>query len=134
MSGGGGLAALPAALRPRTRPGEYVFVSVPRPDPGLAALAAASIREGEGVTLVLPRPDADAHGLAYGFVAAWITLEVHSALDAVGLTAAVAGALAARGIACNVLAGFHHDHLLVPAARREQALAALSALDGRAPA
>ena len=56
-----------------------------------------------------------------------ITLDVNSALDGVGLTAAVAQALAARGIAANVVAGFHHDHVFVPAAQGEAALAALEA-------
>jgi hypothetical protein len=53
---------------------------------------------------------------------------VHSALDGVGLTAAVASVLAERGIACNVVAGFHHDHLFVPWERREEALEALASL------
>ena len=70
------------------------------------------------------------HGESPRFVAAWLSLRVHSALDAVGLTAAVSRALADAGIACNVLAGFHHDHLLVPAARRADAIAALHALRG----
>ena len=57
-----------------------------------------------------------------------ITLTVHSALEGVGLTAAVAGALAQAGIACNVVAGYHHDHLFVPWDRREEALAILQRL------
>jgi hypothetical protein len=44
------------------------------------------------------------------------------------LTAAVAGALAERGIACNVVAGFHHDHLFVPWGRRDEALVLLQRL------
>jgi len=53
---------------------------------------------------------------------------VHSALEGVGLTAAVTSALADMGIACNVVAGFHHDHLFVPWQRREEALDALRRL------
>ncbi len=60
------------------------------------------------------REQSDSAGLPYDLVAAWITLTVHSALDAVELTAAVAGQLAGAGISCNVIAGRHHDHLLVP--------------------
>lgn len=84
-----------------------------------------TVREDEGLTLVLDRQQADHLGLPYDYVAAWITPRVHSALDAVGLTAAVAGALASDGISCNVVAGYHHDHLFVPA---HQAQAALDAL------
>jgi hypothetical protein len=72
--------------------------------------------------------DARRMGLVPEFVAAWLTLNVDSALDAVGLTAAVSGVLAAEGIPCNVLAGYHHDHLLVPIESAERAMAALNAL------
>ncbi|MBX9401145.1 ACT domain-containing protein [Lysobacter sp. BMK333-48F3] len=119
-----------ATLQVDARDGEYVFVSAPHWDALPRELAQATIVEAEGPTCVLRREHADARGLDYDFVAAWLSLRVHSALQAVGLTAAVAQALAARGIACNVLAGYHHDHLLVPAARREDALAALLALRG----
>jgi hypothetical protein len=67
-------------------------------------------------------------GLQFEFEAAMITLQVHSALDAVGLTAAVSSALADAGIACNVVAGYHHDHLFVPYERGEEAVAILTAL------
>ena len=47
----------------------------------------------------------------------------------VGLTARFAGALAAAGVACNVIAGACHDHLFVPPEQAEQALAILATLD-----
>lgn len=124
------LAKMLATLQVDVRDGEYVFVSAPHWDALPRELAQATIVEAEGPTCVLRREHADERGLDYDFVAAWLSLRVRSALQAVGLTAAVAQALAARGIACNVLAGYHHDHLLVPAARREDALAALLALRG----
>ena len=67
------------------------------------------------------------------FVAAWLTVEVRSALDAVGLTARLATALASENIACNVLAGYHHDHLLVPFEMADRAVAVLEALRGSRP-
>jgi uncharacterized protein len=134
MSGERDLARLLASLNVTARAGEFAFVARPAPDPALATLALAMVTEDEGITYVLPCEVADARGLPYDFRAAWLTLGVHSALDAVGLTAAFANALARRGIACNVLAGFHHDHLLVPADRRDDALTVLADLarDGRA--
>lgn len=57
-----------------------------------------------------------------------ITLEVHSSLNAVGLTAAVSGALARRGISANVVAAFYHDHIFVPAGQAQEALETLGAL------
>ena len=77
---------------------------------------------------MLPVAEAEAAGFAETFRCAWITLTVNSALDAVGLTAAVATALTNDGIACNVVAGFHHDHLFVPTESAQAAMAALEAL------
>jgi hypothetical protein len=92
---------------------------------GSDVAVAATIVEDEGLTSVVSVADAEWSGESPAFVAAWLTLNVESALDAVGLTAAVATALAADGIACNVLAGFHHDHLLVPEERADDAIASL---------
>ena len=39
------------------------------------------------------------------FRAAWISLTVHSDLEAVGLTAAFSTALGQAGVSCNVVAG-----------------------------
>jgi uncharacterized protein len=116
-------------MEPFREPGEFVFVSLP----DLSALASlATVVEREGVTHVFRKEDADAFGFTYSFVAAWITLRVHSALDAVGLTAAVSTALTAEGISCNVLAGYHHDHLLVPSNRASDAIAVLEQLSATA--
>jgi hypothetical protein len=123
------LATLLASLTATARDERYVAVSVSHED-AEAIGAAASIVEDEGTTLVLPQAEADALGLTYDYVAGWITLEVYSALSAVGLTAAVSGALADAGISCNILAGFHHDHLLVPEDRLDDALRVLADLAG----
>jgi hypothetical protein len=109
------------ALDPFRRPGEFVFVVAA----GAVPEAEATVREDEGQTVVLPRSRADELGLAYDFVAAWITLRVQSTLEQVGLTALFSRALADAGISCNVLAGVHHDHLLVPADRADDAIAVL---------
>lgn len=113
MAGERNLDVLIASIEPVVRDGRYVFVTV---DTATAAMLPAEIvvRETEGVTVVVAQAEADARGLPYDFVAGWITLQVHSALDAVGLTAAFAAALAEHGISANVVAGYYHDHLLVP--------------------
>jgi hypothetical protein len=81
--------------------------------------AFALIREEEATTLVRVDPEGE-----------WarITLTVHSSLSSVGLTAAVAAALAERRIPSNVIAATFHDHLFVPWNRRDEALGALHAL------
>ena len=128
-SSGDGERDLPRLLRdldPRLGPDEVVFVVTPSVSDDVRPLAW--VREDEGTTFVLPRADADRLGLPYTFVAAAITLRVHSALDAVGLTAAVASALSEAGISANVIAGYHHDHLFVPAHDARRALEVLRAL------
>jgi uncharacterized protein len=131
MPGERDLETLLRSADPEVRPGSFVFVVV-RDEALLDQLdPEATIRESEGLTAVVRRERADALGVPYDYLAAWITLRVHSALDAVGLTAAVSSALARAGISCNVIAGYHHDHLLVPADRAADALEVLSGLSGR---
>jgi len=125
------LARLLSGLRPSLNPGRFVFTTVPGPvPPGVSPVV--TVAEAEGVTLVLPQHEADAAGLGYDYVAGWITLRVTSALDAVGLTAAVASELARAGLSCNMVAGYHHDHLFVPCDRAAEAASRLEALARRA--
>ncbi len=89
--------------------------------------AFATVAEAEGLTVVAPLADLRAAGLV-SEPWARISLTVNSDLAAVGLTAAFAAALGAEGISCNVVAGYHHDHLFVQWDRREDAVAALRRL------
>jgi uncharacterized protein len=111
-------------MNPRLHDGEFVFctAAIPIDD------AVATFREDEGLTVVLARERADELSLPYSFVAAWITLTVHSDLEAVGFLAAVSRALADAGVSCNVFSALMHDHLFVPYAKRNEAMAALSSL------
>ena len=93
-----------------------------------ASRALATVSEDEGLTVVMEQDVADDDGLVYEFVGAWITIEQQTALDAVGITARLSALLAEAGIACNVLAGFHHDHLVVPWDERHDAMQRLRAL------
>ncbi|PSJ39964.1 hypothetical protein C7I55_12685 [Sphingomonas deserti] len=119
-----------AAMTPLLREGEFIFCSTR--DAALAdrcwGLAVAMFMEAEGHSFVLALADALELGFDCAQPMRQITLGVHSALDGVGLTAAVSAALAACDIPCNVIAAYHHDHLFVPAALAEPALAALDAL------
>lgn len=122
--GGRDLRKLLAAMEPRLLTDEYVFCTVPEPQQdaiaGLPALA--TFREAQGLSLILERSVADHNGLVYGPVMRCISLTVHSALEAVGLTAAVSTRLARHGISANVIAAYFHDHLFVPAERAVEAL------------
>lgn len=111
--------------------GVFCFVVLP-PDVNPAFLSPiATFVEQEGVSLIVEEATARAHRLTPLFRAAWITLSVNSDLHAVGLTAAVSGALAATGISCNVVAAAHHDHLFIAIADADRAMGVLAALQRR---
>lgn len=114
-----------ASLAVSRREGVFAVCSVDDiPDADVEAV----VFEDEGITVVLPLEQAEALRLSWGLEAAWLTIDVRTALDGVGLTAALAAALADADVPCNVLAGFHHDHLLVPVDRVELAIATIEAL------
>lgn len=126
--------AMIAGMAPDLRPETVHFCTLPCERAAALHLpeALAMVREAEGVTLILPERAARLQGFALEQPMRQITLQVHSALEGVGLTAAVAGALAGAGIACNMVAGYHHDHAFVPAADAERALGVLRDLAGQA--
>ena len=125
MTGETDLQKLLADMRPELHAGEYVFVTTDHGSVPAGVRPVVSVAEDEGITLVLRKQDADLLALAYDYVAGWITLRVNSSLSAIGLTAAVASALAQAGLSCNVVAGFYHDHLFVPYASAAQAVTLL---------
>jgi uncharacterized protein len=129
VSGERDLGRLLAGLDPRSDPKDWVFVAVAAVPGGTAPLM--TFREPEALTCVLTAAEARRAGVADAPVFRRITLGVHSSLEAVGLTAAVAAALAEAGISANVVAAFHHDHVFVPLERAEAALACLRRLGGR---
>lgn len=116
------------SLEPRLNPGVYVFVSLPEGQRVEPSTAVAFIREAEGISVVMDAAVAAAAGFAIAQTYAWISLSVHSDLQAVGLTAAIARVLAAAQIGCNVIAGARHDHIFVPAGHAQAAMSELRSL------
>jgi uncharacterized protein len=131
MPGETDLTTLLRDLSPRLNDGAYVYASVAGEAPA-GVRPIVTVREDEGLTLIVTQQEADAAGLAYDFVAAWITLQIYSAPEAVGMTAAVSRALTDAGISCNVAAAYNHDHLFVPYDRAGDAMRALAALGNAA--
>ena len=131
MTGETQLATLLRSLDPELAAPEVVFVSFADAQYGDYAdlQPLAMVQEAEGMTLVVQKALADQFQLAYDGVFQCITLQVHSSLQAVGLTAAVSRQLAQRGISVNVLAGYYHDHIFVPAQQADTALSALKAIE-----
>ncbi len=129
MTGIVDLQQLLKTMQPVLAQGRYVFCCLEgRYGDHQSLNPLASFQESEGLTLVLDQDEAKMAGLAYESVFRKITLSVHSSLDAVGLTAAVAECLASHGISANVVAAYYHDHVFVPQERAEEALSLLQGL------
>ena len=120
------VAKMLESLRVVRRDGVFTMGESDDAPASIVTRAHARIDEEESTTYVVEVADARAAGWDVPVELAWLTLTVHSSLEAVGLTAHVSGVLAEQGIPCNVLAGYHHDHLLVPVGRAVEAVALLS--------
>jgi len=118
-------------MSPELQNGEFVFCTVDGVYGQYSELSPlASFDEPEGLTLVLSVESALRAGLAFEARFRQITLKVHSSLEAVGLTAAVAAELTKSNISANVIAAHFHDHVFVPSERAEDAMNALLNLSG----
>lgn len=125
------LATLLEKLQPVLAPEEYVFCTVNGELKNYLGLnPLATFVETEGLTLVLTKIQAQSLGACTDSMFKRITLSVYSSLEAVGLTAVVASALAKEGISANMIAAYHHDHVFVPVAKADQAMQILIRLSG----
>ena len=128
MAGETTLSELIRGMAPKLNKGAYVFCSVKDISKIGRNDTLLEFKETEGITVVIEKNKADALHLRYNFVASWITLTVHSALEAVGLTAMFAAALAKNNISCNVVAGYYHDHIFVNQKDGKKAMIVLTEL------
>ncbi len=128
MRGETNLQQLLRTMKPALNEGEFIFYSLPDLSVININDIIFSFKEKEGFTVILEKSLADKLNIPYSFVAAWITLTVHSSLEAVGLTAAFSKALADEQISCNVVAGFYHDHIFVAKQDAEKAMQVLQGL------
>lgn len=129
MPGEKDLQTLLGNMAPELSDAEYAFAAIRAEPRDLARLDPwAIIREEEGATIILETRAAKANNVPFESSFKKITLRVHSSLDAVGLTAAVATALKDIGVSANVVAGYYHDHVFVKSEDGERAIAALKEL------
>jgi hypothetical protein len=128
MPGETNLSTLLKNMTPVLNTGDYVYCTVS----ALNAIDTSQIlglfKEAEGFTVILKKELADQLDLKYTYIAAWITLTIHSSLEAADLTAAFATALAQEHISCNVVAAYYHDHIFVAKKDTEKAMQALRKL------
>lgn len=126
MPGENQLESLLKKMKPILNEGDYVFCTKQDMKGLDLNEILMSFKETEGITFILEQQVADRLQLEYSFIARWITLSVHSSLEAVGLTAAFSKALTDENISCNVVAGYFHDHIFVD---KRDALKAMNVLN-----
>jgi len=112
-------------MSPELNPGEYIFCCTDNPTQFEIKDIIGLFKEKEGITVIISKELADQKKIPYQFIASWITLNVHSSLDAVGLTAAFSNALTKENISANVVAGYYHDHIFVAKGDADKAMKAL---------
>ena len=128
MSGETDLRKLLQGMKPRLNEGEFVFCTIQSLEQAKRLDPLCIFQEEEAVTIILPKEQADDATLPYSNTFAWITLTVHSSLEAVGLTAAVSKALTEANISCNLVAAYYHDHIFVPVKDAKRAVELLENL------
>lgn len=126
MTGESNLDSLLKTMKPKLNVGEFVFCSIKELSSVNLTDTVLFFKEDEAFTIIVKKEVADALKLDYSFISSWITLTVHSSLEAVGLTAAFSKALSENGISCNVVAAFYHDHIFVDKRDAEKAMIVLN--------
>lgn len=131
MAGETDLQKLLLDMKPILNEGQFVFCVVDSSKNANALNPLCTFQEAEGTTVIIPKQKADDAALPYSIVCSWITLTVHSSLEAVGLTAVVSNALTNANISCNVVAAYFHDHIFVPVQDARMAMNVLENLSAK---
>jgi len=118
-----------SSMDPELGDEEYIFHTTDISLENAATLKPwAIVTEKEGFSLILEKKVAERNRIPFSGTYKRITLNVHSSLDAYGLTATVSTKLADSGISANVVAAYYHDHVFIQSGKAEAAIELLKEL------
>ena len=98
MAGETNISKLIKGMTPILNKGDYVFCTIEDFSMVDRKDTICEFKEKESTTIVIERIKADNLNLSYDYVASWITLRIHSSLEAIGLTAIFSTELANNGL------------------------------------
>jgi len=107
---------------------EYGFTSLEDTSKVSRDELLATFQEDGRLAIIAPVAYLQSQGVDYEGPFARLTIDLHTSLELVGLTAVIATKLAEHGVSANVVAAFYHDHVFVQHDLREKAIDLLISL------
>ena len=107
---------------------EYGFAKIDGMDVPRDEAVLGTFKEKEGLTIIATKEYLQENNIQSEGSYAKLTVEVHTSLELVGLTAVLATKLAENQISANVVAAYFHDHIFVQFGFRQKAIAVLESL------
>jgi len=125
MSGNTNLNEVLKSLQISCDDKKYGFSSIKDNKSELSSEVLATFQEQEGLTLIATQDYLQKNDIAFDGPFAKLTIEVHTSLSLVGLTATLAAQLTKHNISANVVAAFYHDHIFVQYDLKQKAVEVL---------
>jgi uncharacterized protein len=122
MSGQKNLAEVIKSLKASCDNIEYGFAAVQNNKISIDDQVFCTVKENEGFTIIADKKYFETNGIKYDCPFAKLTIETHTSLDLIGLTAVLSKKLADNNIPANIIAGYYHDHIFVPYELRQKAI------------
>lgn len=101
---------------------EYGFANIKADGFPQSADIIGTFSEKEGLTIIASVIYLRENNIQFDGPYAKLTIEVHTSLQLVGLTAVLSKQLAENGISANVVAAYYHDHIFVQYEHRQKAI------------